>query len=394
MTELLQIVAALSRAALDAQVSVLATVVRTEGATYRRIGARLVVLADGSHVGAVSAGCMETDVLLRAEAVRAAATPELMSFDTRSPDDLTWGYGLGCGGMTELLLEPLQPEQALAKAQRLRAIADSRDRSVLATVIHASGVALTPGDQAVLPDATAMLEGFEGVPASVRTTVSAAARLTLRAGSSAAVRHVWGDQELDIAYEVRSPRLRLCLCGAGPDAVPLVDGARRMGWQVTLIDHRPARMTPEQWPGVDCVLLRSPEDLDTAAEAADCDAVVVMNHHYERDLECLAWWVTAPVPYIGVLGPARRTEQMLATLEARGISLDGVRELIRAPVGLDIGAETAEEIALAIIAEIQAAHVGRDGGSLTQRAGPIHGPAQEPHTPVAGGASATTLKSG
>jgi xanthine dehydrogenase accessory factor len=393
MTELLQVVAALSRAALDGQVSVLATVVRTEGSTYRRIGARLVALADGSHVGAVSAGCIETDVLLRAEAVRAAGTPELMSYDSRLPDDPIWGYGLGCGGMTELLLEPLQPEQALAKAQWLRAVAESRQRSVLASVIRASGVALRPGDQAVLPDATAMLKGFDGVAASVRTTISSAARLALRAGSSTAVRHVWGDQELDIAYEVRSPRLRLCLCGAGPDALPLVTGARRMGWQVTLIDHRPALISQEQWPGVDCVLVRSPEDLDTAVPAADCDAVVVMNHHYERDLECLARWLTSPVSYIGILGPRQRTEQMLATLEARGLYLDGVRERIRAPVGLDIGAETAEEIALAVVAEIQAAHVGREGGSLTQRDGPIHGPARHSHTPV-GEASATTLKSG
>jgi xanthine/CO dehydrogenase XdhC/CoxF family maturation factor len=128
-------------------------------------------------------------------------------------------------------------------------------------------------------------------------------------------------------------------------------------------------------------------------DAADCDAVVVMNHHYERDLECLARWLTSPVSYIGILGPRQRTEQMLGTLEARGIPLDGVRERIRAPVGLDIGAETAEEIALAIVAEIQAAHVGREGGSLTQQDGPIHGPARHSHTPV-GEASATTLKSG
>ena len=393
MTELLQVVAALSRAALDGQVSVLATVVRTEGSTYRRIGARLVAMADGSHVGAVSAGCMETDVLLRAEAVRAAGTPELMSYDSRSPDDSIWGYGLGCGGMTELLLEPLQPEQARAKAQWLRAVAESRRRSVLATVFRASGVGLRPGDQAVLTDATAILKGFEGIATSVRAAVSSAARLALRAGSSAAVRHVWGDQELDIAHEVRLPRLRLCLCGAGPDAEPLVAGARRMGWQVTLIDYRPALISPERWPGVDCVMVRSPVDLDTAVTAADCDAVVVMNHHFERDLESLARWLASPVPYIGILGPRQRTEQMLATLETRGVPLEGVRERIRAPVGLDIGAETAEEIALAIVAEIQAAHVGREGGSLTQRDGPIHEPAQDAHTPV-GEANAATLTSG
>src|SRR5580765_1709940 len=104
MSELLQVAAALTRSAGAGQVSVLATVVRTEGSTYRRIGARLVALADGSHVGAVSAGCIETDVVLRAARVRFSRTAELMTYDSRSPEDLVWGSGSGCPGVTALLL--------------------------------------------------------------------------------------------------------------------------------------------------------------------------------------------------------------------------------------------------------------------------------------------------
>jgi len=372
MSELLQVAAALTRAALEDQVSVLATVVRTEGSTYRRIGARLVVLGDGSHVGAVSAGCIESDVLLRVEQVRDTGAAELMTYDSRSPDDLIWGYGTGCGGMTELLLEPLDPAQAQAKAERLRTVAESRWPSVLATIIRASGVSVRPGDQAVLPHAIAKLTGFDEVAAAFRAIIDATARDKLRARCSAPVHHIWGKQELDIAYEVRSPRMRVCVCGAGSEAAPLVAMAKLLGWQVTLIDHRPAMLNPGQWPDVDCLLIRSPADIAVAVERADCDAAVVMNHHYERDLEFLAAWLGSAVPFIGMLGPRHRTQQMITTLDSNGRVLEGAGQRIRSPVGLDLGGETPEEIALSIVAEVQAVYVGRQAGFLTRRTNPIH----------------------
>jgi xanthine dehydrogenase accessory factor len=356
MSELLQVAAALTQAARESQVSVLATVVRTEGSTYRRIGARMVVLADGSHVGAVSAGCLEADLVLRAEAVRESGTAELVTYDTRSADDLIWGFGLGCGGLTELLLEPLDPETALAKAERFGRIAESRQRMVLATVIRTLSDVLTPGDQAML-DERGILRGFDGLDPSSRTIVQRTAGERLEAGSAESVRHTLNGHQVDIAYEVRLPTVRLCVCGAGPDAIPVVAAAQRLGWHVTLMEHRPL------------------EEIAEAVAGADCDAVVVMNHRYERDLEYLAGWVGTSVPYIGMLGPRQRTEQMLATLESRGVELDGAtRQRIRAPVGLDLGAETPEEVALAIVAEIQAVQAERCGGFLSTHGGPLHGP--------------------
>jgi xanthine dehydrogenase accessory factor len=371
MSELLQVAAALTRAAGDGQVSVLATVVRTAGSTYRRIGARLVVMPDGSHVGSVSAGCMEADIVLRAAGVRSSGTVELLTYDTRSPDDLIWGSGSGCGGVTELLLEPLDPERALAKAERFRMVAESRRRGVLATVIRATGLLLRSGDQAVLPHATAGLVGFEDAPAPLRALVQSKACHQLRAGSSMAVPHAWGEQALDIAYEVWSPRIRVCVCGAGPDAAPLVAMAKWLGWQVRLIDHRPAMLSQEQWPEVDCTLVRSPDDVIAAVRSIDCDAAVIMNHHYERDLRFLHAWLASEVPFIGVLGPRRRTAQMLATLDGE-VRLDREDRRIHAPVGLDLGGETTEEIALAIVAEIRASLAGRGGGPLRNRHAPIH----------------------
>jgi len=372
MSELLRVAEALTRAAAEGQVSVLATVVRTEGSTYRRLGARLVALPDGSHVGSVSAGCMEADIVLRAAGVRASGIMELMTYDTRSPEDLIWGSGSGCGGMTELLLEPLAPEPALAKAERFRMLAESRRRGVLATVIRAAGVPLRSGDQAVLPHAAARLVGFEDAPAPLRAIVQSKARHQLRAGSSTAVPHVWGEHAVDIAYEVWSPRIRVCVCGAGPDAAPLVAMAKWLGWEVSLIDHRPAVLSPERWPEVKCTLVRSTEDLIAAVRSLDCDAAVIMNHHYERDLHCLGAWLASDVPFIGMMGPRRRSAQMLATLAGSEASLERVERRVHAPVGLDLGGETAEEIALSIVAEIRATVAGRAGGPLRSQNAPIH----------------------
>jgi xanthine/CO dehydrogenase XdhC/CoxF family maturation factor len=300
-----------------------------------------------------------------------------VTYDTRSADDLIWGFGLGCGGLTELLLEPLDPEAALAKAERFRGIAASRERMVLATVIRTSGDAVTPGDQAML-DERGILRGFEGLDPSSRAIVHRTASGRLEAGSAEAARHTLNGHEVDIAYEIRLPTVRLGVCGAGPDAIPVVAAAQRLGWHVTLMDHRPTLIAQEQWPAVERTVVPSVEAIPGAVARIDCDAVVVMNHHYDRDLEYLAAWVGTSVPYIGVLGPRQRSEQMLATLESRGVELDeATRQRIRAPVGLDIGAETPEEVALAIVGEIQAVHAERRGGFLSTHGGPIHGPVPE-----------------
>ena len=197
MSELLQVAAALSRAALGGQASVLATVVRTEGSTYRRIGARMVALPDGSHVGGVSAGCIEVDVILRAEQIRARGTAELVTYDTRSPDDLIWGSGAGCGGMTELLLEPLAPDAALFKTEQFRRIAASRQRIVVATIITTVGNAVTQGDQAILEE-SGTLSGFDGLDPTSRAIVHQTARQRLEAGSAEAVRHTLNGHEVNM----------------------------------------------------------------------------------------------------------------------------------------------------------------------------------------------------
>jgi xanthine/CO dehydrogenase XdhC/CoxF family maturation factor len=134
---------------------------------------------------------------------------------------------------------------------------------------------------------------------------------------------------------------------------------------------RPGIAHADRWPAVDHIVVLGPTAIDVGD--VGCNAVMIMSHNFEHDLQYVEAWLATDVPYIGLLGPRQRKEQILDTLAARGVALDGAaRKRIRAPVGLDLGAETAEEIALAIVAEIQAVHAGRPSGVLADRAGPIH----------------------
>jgi xanthine/CO dehydrogenase XdhC/CoxF family maturation factor len=371
MSEMTRVADVLAQGACCGDTSVLATVVRTEGSTYRRIGARLVVRQDGTRVGAMSAGCLEEEIVARAIDVRAAGAPVVMTYDTRSPDDLVWGFGLGCGGLVEILLEPLSPEHAVTTARRLRAVADARDRIVLATIIRApaeSGV--RPGDQGVLTSATATLDGLKG---DLHADLERAAREVWTRRRSVTLRHAWRGELIDVAYEAVVPRVRLAVCGAGTDAVPVVAAAKRLDWDVTLIDDRPTMAAAHRWPDVDRILVPRPTAIAASPAEADSEAAIIMSHNFERDVDFLRGWLATRVQYIGVMGPRHRFDAMLVALRTYGVNLDkATPERIRGPVGLDLGAETPEEIALAIVAEVQAVHAGRSAGFLVDRIGPIH----------------------
>jgi xanthine dehydrogenase accessory factor len=160
--------------------------------------------------------------------------------------------------------------------------------------------------------------------------------------------------------------LRLLVCGAGHDAIPLVRQATELGWRVVVVDVRHALLTPERFPGAD---FADPDPVDAVASLAvdERTAVILMSHNYLRDIAYLRTFVESPLAYLGVLGPRGRTEQMLAEIGAP----EAITRL-HAPAGLDIGAEGAEEVAHSIVAEILAVTHGRRGEPLRDRRGPIH----------------------
>ena len=328
MSELTQILDTIEERQARGEPMALATIVATTGSTYRHAGARLLVPHDGNPIGNISGGCLEDDVARIGREVIADGTPRLVSFDLTTDDDAVWGYGLGCNGSFEIFVEPTAG--AVATAATLRQ--------------HDEGCLLT-----VLTGPNAGRHGFEPDADHGRT---------------ASIVDEDGERVL---HEPILPPMRLIVCGAGHDAVPLVRQASELGWRVTVADVRRALLNVERFPGAADFCDVDPEGAADATAADGRAAVVLMSHNYLRDIAYLRSFLAAEWAYLGVLGPRGRTEQMLGELDSAHAI-----ERLHAPAGLDIGAEGPEEVAWAIVAEILAATRGRAGGSLRDRSGPIH----------------------
>jgi xanthine/CO dehydrogenase XdhC/CoxF family maturation factor len=320
-------------AALDAASKpyALATVVAVEGSSYRRPGARMLVPADSGPVGLISGGCLEDEAARLARRAIEQRTPQLLTIDHSAEGDELWGLGLGCRGIVHLLAEP--PELARDTAETLRAVRSGAEAAYLRTGLDGSRRRLTATEAAK----------FAGAPEPDRPVLGA-----------------------DAVLDPILPPTHLVICGAGADARPLVDAARRLDWRVTVADPRRSVLASDR--------LGDAERCDAEpAEAADRigvterTAIVIMSHDYVRDAAYLGGFVGRGAAYVGVLGPRDRTDRLLAEAE---VAAD---ERLHAPAGLDIGADGPEEVATAIVAEILATLHGHAGGSLREREGPIHG---------------------
>lgn len=358
---------------------ILATVVQTSGSVYRGPGTRMLIEADLQSLGTISGGCLEGDVRENARAVFADGQPRLLHYDATSEDDILWGTGLGCSGTVDVLLERL-PSGPLHYPTFLHGCALENRHGVLVTVFATEGeTTAAPGQHLILDERKNALDDI--ADSELRAIARNAAgemlatlddtRLPVVLGCTRHCALTHGKAAL--LLEPLLPPIALYLFGAGYDAVPLARLAGELGWRVTVADHRPAYARAERFPWARQVLLAQPGHLPEELPFDNRSCAVVMSHNYLQDQALLRDLLDAPLAYLGVLGPHQRTQRLLADLQKEGIapSDEQVARLF-GPVGLDIGAETAEEIALSILGEIQAVLTGRKGGSLRNHPGPIH----------------------
>jgi xanthine/CO dehydrogenase XdhC/CoxF family maturation factor len=373
MSELSRIVEAARRARQEGRPAVLATVVKVEGSAYRRPGARMLLPQGGESVGVVSGGCLESDLAERAAAVLESGEARTVVYDMRSPDDIVWGLGLGCNGEVRVLLERLEPASEPEHLAFLDRCDRARQSGVVAAVFEGQGsLEGAVGRYLTLDDAgktggtigddrlqRAMFDDMRGAVTDRRSAVK---------------RYAISGGEAEAFIEYVPPAVSLLVFGAGNDACPLVVLAKRLGWEVTVADERPAYATPERFPEADAVRHLRFDALDRNALRIDRHTpVVVMTHHFLHDLELLQFLLPTEAPYLGFLGPRQRIENLLEELAQRDVrpTADQLSRLF-APVGVDIGAETPEEIALAALAEIRAVLSGRGAGFLRDRRAPLH----------------------
>ena len=368
MSEITDVLTAIGSLSASGRRMALATIVAVRGSTYRRPGARLLVPEEGAPIGNISGGCLEGDVADMARLVMEEGRARLAGWDLTADDDAVWGLGLGCNGAIEVFIEPA--DRAVEAARALRtALEEERPISLVTVIGSTEPDAIAPGARLiVMPDGA--VQGSLG-RSDVDAEAIAAARELLTTERSEIRTLAEGIRAF---VEILDPPLRLVICGAGHDAVPLVRAASLLGWNVTVVDDRPAFLNRERFP--EAHGFASVDDPSEVADAVTVDArtfVVVMTHNFLRDKAYLRGLLTTDARYVAMLGPAARTQRLLMELEEEGTPItDEGRSRIHGPAGLDLGAEGPEEIAQAIIGEIVAVRRGRDGGFLKERPTPIH----------------------
>jgi len=329
----------------------LGVLVRTEGSTYRKPGALILIAAEGEYAGLISGGCLEGDLRERARAVIGTGVAQIVSYDTRGADDLLWGLGLGCEGLMQILLLRAGPDNGWQPLTHLAGALAARAATAIGVVVESARTELPPGSIALPADA-------RSAPA-----VQAALERAVKDGKSTWVE----DASAQVFVVPLTLPPRILLLGAGPDTLPVVDFAARLDWKVTLVDHRPAYAVPAHFPAAERVLLARPDELAAALDLNQFNAAVVMSHHLPSDLIYLRTLAASTIPYIGLLGPAARRERLLADLGAERAAL---RARLHAPVGLSLGGRGPESVALAIVAQLHAFLHAPGGADVHGLAGP------------------------
>jgi xanthine dehydrogenase accessory factor len=334
----------------------LATVVRVRGSAYRHEGAKLVVAEDGSTAGNVSGGCLEQDVREVALQVIRNGEPELRNYCSSADEIAAWDLGVGCEGQVDVYVE-------VAEARpRERGLLDGRESFAVATIVGMRDAGC--GMRLVVTHHTA--EGDLG-SAELNRKATARARELLETGDSG-IHEIAGRS---VFFDVLEPPPQLVVLGAGEDARPLVRFAAEVGFRVVVVDRRPGYLTADRFPAASALIQSAGDALGEALSLdAECYAVV-MNHNFADDQAYVRALLKTPVAYVGMLGPRQRTERILRNLAVEGPMDEG---RVYGPVGLDIGTDGAEQVALAVIAEILAVRSGRRARSLRERRAAIHAP--------------------
>jgi xanthine dehydrogenase accessory factor len=325
---------------------VLATVVATAGSTYGKPGARMLIFADGGYLGLLSGGCLEADLRLHAQEVLESGATRAVEYDMRGPDDILFGLGAGCEGAMRVLLEPAGRAAGCATA-----------------ALEAAGRATREGMAACLVcvhESTEVPLGTYG-RASLPPPLAALADACLAEGSSREVTTLRDRERLRAFVQFLAPPPHLLICGAGPDAQPVVAAARAVGWRVSVVDHRPAYADARRFP--QARVIRADAGDFAGVDLGRVHAAVVMSHHLDSDVRYLRALARAGAPgYVGLLGPVARRRRIARELGELAAVL---APRLKSPVGIDIGAVTPEGIALAIVAEVHGWLAGRPRGEFT-----------------------------
>lgn len=357
MKEIHDIVKAFEEACRLGKKTALATVVHVEGSSYRRPGARMLVTEDGKLTGAISGGCLEGDALRKAVLAIAQEKKKLVVYDTTDEDDAKFGIQLGCNGIVSILFEPIDPSQKEHPIQVLQQLIAERSPQVLVTGYaknkdkHLGTVAAAVLQENLQPLVTRVLAN--GISEHLSTDTEGVSEV--------------------LFFEYYQPPVSLVIVGAGNDALPLYTLAKQLGWATTLLDGRITHANRQRFPFADKILVGTPLHTTEQLLFDNRTAIVLMTHNYHYDLEMLCLIQAKPFAYLGLLGPAAKRERLLQEAAKRELFFSEKQlERMYGPTGIAIGAETAEQIAVSIVAEIMAVLSKTEPVHLRDKLQPIH----------------------
>ena len=363
MSELRDLLRAWDCARANGEEVVLATVVRVQGSSYRKPGARMLLSGCGKRIGMISGGCLETEIIRKARWLTENG-PTVQRYGTFVDDDPE-PQQLGCGGIVDILLERGETARVVLEAIR-PPIEAQRDVAML-TVLESEQPEIGCATRLAIRNRSEIVHSDIALvrkPAILEELMNIATNVLVIRQSTHASVTVDGFQ-LTIFAEYLAPPPALFIFGAGDDALPLVDLAYMLGWRVTIADARPHLATKGRFPKADEVVVLKydlhrgasgrPEMLDLSRIGLDTNAIaVVLTHNYMQDRHLLSALLPLPLRYLGILGPRFRTLRLVTEIASEtGVNPEMYLDRLHGPVGLRLGAETSAEIALSIIAEIQ-----------------------------------------
>lgn len=345
MKELQEITKAYDEAINANQSCVLATVVHVEGSSYRRAGARMLVLENGLMIGAISGGCLEGDALKKALLTFTDKQNRLVTYDTSDEEDATVGIQLGCEGIIQVLFEYVNTAESNNPIELIRQAISTRQKSVIVTLYN--------------------LKNKSASQLGTIYNYSFDAYLQLSESNKQ-----WPSEAL---IQIIEPAISLVIIGAGNDAIPLMQMATILGWEVKVVDGRQTHAKQDRFINACQVLVSKPEKVLEQITIDHRTCFVLMTHNYQYDLQMIKALLPINLPYVGLLGPKKKYNRIVEDLQKQGINpTDNQLAKIYGPTGLAIGAETSEEIASSIIAEIQAVINNQTGSMLKWKENQIH----------------------
>jgi xanthine dehydrogenase accessory factor len=363
MKEIKAIVEAYHKIDFSKNKAALATVIRVEGSSYRREGARMLIIDSGEWVGGISGGCLEGDALKKAKFAIAQNKASVITYDTSEDDPFQIGVGLGCNGIIDILISPIESQNPDNQVILLEQCLNKREVNVLLSTTKIKGQFenLNLGQSIV---------NLDLIPSEIQNEVQNDIDNCIKLKQSILKKYKSESGEIQLFVEIIPPPIHLVIYGGNYDIYSMVRIAKEVGWKVSVVCN-PLK--------VNRILFDLANDVIEKERGSEIDideytVALLMAHDYETDFKNMCNLLKTNILYIGMLGPKKRTDKMFLKLTEAQNPVSEVDLLrIATPVGLDIGAETPEEIAISIIAEIKTFFSGRSGQRLKFRDGAIYG---------------------